>query len=362
MSASSPNDRIESAFASASEATGLPFDYFMTTAMRESSLDTQAAAPTSSARGLFQFIEQTWLGMVHSYGDALGLDEEAAQIERRADGRYSVSDPDAREDVLDLRYDPDLSAMMSGLYLQENATALERALGREVTVGEGYVAHVFGPGNGARLIGLAEGQPNTVAAEIFPTQADANRGLFYTRGGDPVSVRDLYDRLVSGYPDEAVETGGVPVLAAASAGNMPSASSRSASAADSNLPLDLTPAGFDALRTSDAVVPPDALATRGLFTAPDGANVPFFAGLYNPGGLAPTEISDDLLATSSVPPQAVPNPMARPEMGAIAALGGEGSDVGMPLDLTAFSRTGNLGSLYQNHAAQPVSQDLVPPV
>ena len=58
-------------------ATGSDFDYLLKTAQRESALDPQARAPTSSATGLFQFIEQTWLGMVKSEGPRFGLDEEA---------------------------------------------------------------------------------------------------------------------------------------------------------------------------------------------------------------------------------------------------------------------------------------------
>ncbi|MGL4729664.1 MAG: transglycosylase SLT domain-containing protein, partial [Bosea sp. (in: a-proteobacteria)] len=41
--------------------TGTDFGYLVRTAQRESALDPNAKARTSSATGLFQFIDQTWL-------------------------------------------------------------------------------------------------------------------------------------------------------------------------------------------------------------------------------------------------------------------------------------------------------------
>lgn len=346
--------RIEQAFAAASETTGLPFDFFMTTAMRESSLDVNAAASTSSARGPFQFIEQTWLGMVHEHGASLGLSEEAAGIERRSDGRFMMDDPQARETVLAMRHDPQLSAVMSGLYLQENAADLQYALGRQVTVGEGYVAHVFGPSGASRLISLSEQQPNRVAADVFPTQAAANRGLFYDRSGEPVSVRQLYDRLVDGFPSDPVSTQGLqrPMTAAAPVASTPVAPR------DPSQPLSLEPAGFDALPEA---VEPDQFAQMGLFSPAGRGAVPFFAALYRPDGVTTPEIAEDLVSThgeapsgsapASTPVGSVPpNPVAHP------------SGVGQPLDLVTFVQSGQLTSTYRNPAGIPVASELAPPV
>ena len=61
--------QVVSALKRASASTGAGFDFLMKMAVRESSLDPTAKAGTSSAAGLFQFIEQTWLGAVKQYGD-----------------------------------------------------------------------------------------------------------------------------------------------------------------------------------------------------------------------------------------------------------------------------------------------------
>ncbi|MFK7792190.1 MAG: hypothetical protein AB8B88_05905 [Devosiaceae bacterium] len=391
-SSASGGNRIEDAFTSASQATGLPFDYFMTTAMRESSLDVNAAATTSSARGPFQFIEQTWLGMMHEHGSSLGLSQEASSIERRSDGRFQVDDPAAREAVLAMRHDPQLSAVMSGLYLMENASDLQNALGRDVTVGEGYVAHVFGASGASRLISLAEQQPNRVAADVFPTAAAANRGLFYDRSGAPVSVSDLYDRLVGGFPTDTVPTQPAHTMAFAAPAAAPAFSAPApAMAPDGNTldgsPLELEPTGFDALPAADPVAP-DVFSQMGLFSAAGASsgpqagplagrgNLPFFAALYRPDGAVTPQLGEEFVSThgqSALADQALnasgerqpndipPNPVASPQsLGVVTP--GTATNVGVPLDLLGFVRSGQLSAAYTNPAASTERSQLLPPV
>ena len=64
LSRSSPGGDVKTALAAAANATGIDFAYLAAGASLESSLDPNAKAKTSSAAGLFQFIESTWSGMV----------------------------------------------------------------------------------------------------------------------------------------------------------------------------------------------------------------------------------------------------------------------------------------------------------
>ena len=66
----------------ASQATGASFNYLLATAQVESGLNPQAGASTSSARGLFQFIETTWLATIKQAGAALGFGRYADAISR----------------------------------------------------------------------------------------------------------------------------------------------------------------------------------------------------------------------------------------------------------------------------------------
>src|SRR3954463_15728862 len=87
-----PESHIVSALRNAAAVTGSDFHYLLGTAMRESSLKPDARSHSSSAAGLFQFIDQTWLGLVKEHGAAHGLSDYAAAIARDANGRYRATD------------------------------------------------------------------------------------------------------------------------------------------------------------------------------------------------------------------------------------------------------------------------------
>lgn len=217
------------------QASGVSFELLLATAQRESSLNASARAPTSSATGLFQFIESTWLTMVQRHGADHGLGAYAEAIETR-NGRPFVADTALRQDILNLRYDPELSARMAGELAQENAAFLESRLGRAPTAGELYAAHVMGPAGAVRLItAAAEGAPN--AAAIFPREAGANRWLFYTRDGEARSAAQLLARLDLG----GLDLDGVTAPAVAAEPPVMLASSESAPRAGERAPA--PPAG-----------------------------------------------------------------------------------------------------------------------
>ena len=179
------------------QTSGVGFDYLLATAQRESSLNPSAKAGTSTATGLFQFIEQTWLGVMKSAGAKLGLGTYADAITARSDGTYTVSDPATRQAILDLRRDPKVSATMAGALTQRNRDALGSALGREPTAGDLYAAHVLGARGAATLINSAQGSPARSAALDLPEAAAANRSLFYDKSGRPRSSSELYALLAT---------------------------------------------------------------------------------------------------------------------------------------------------------------------
>jgi soluble lytic murein transglycosylase-like protein len=88
--------RIAGAIKQAANTTGTSFEYLLATAKMESNFNPSAKASSSSARGLFQFIDQTWLGTVKEAGAQLGYGNYADAITRSSSGTYSVSDPAAR--------------------------------------------------------------------------------------------------------------------------------------------------------------------------------------------------------------------------------------------------------------------------
>jgi Transglycosylase SLT domain len=187
--------RIADAISRAARATGASFEYLLATAQIESNLNPKAQAPTSSAQGLYQFIDQTWLATVKRAGPALGLGTYADAIVPTAGGHYDVPDPTARAAIMKLRSDPTVSAMMAGAFTRSNAAELAGAIGRQPTEGELYIAHFLGPDGAGKLINAAIGDPNGSAAALFPQAAAANRSIFYDASGRARSAREVYGTL-----------------------------------------------------------------------------------------------------------------------------------------------------------------------
>src|SRR5947209_15146100 len=133
--------KIAGAIKQAATTTGSSFQYLLATAKMESNLNPSAAAPTSSARGLFQFIDQTWLGTVKEAGGQLGYGNYADAITKSSAGTYSVSDPDTRKAIMKLRDDPDAASAMAAVLTQSNSFKLTGMIGRRPTDNELYMAH-----------------------------------------------------------------------------------------------------------------------------------------------------------------------------------------------------------------------------
>ncbi|WP_460451875.1 lytic transglycosylase domain-containing protein [Alsobacter sp. SYSU BS001988] len=188
-----------------SEQTGTDFGYLLQTAQRESSLDPAAKAKSSSASGLFQFIEQTWLGLIKSKGAEHGLGSQAQAITQSQQGRYDVPDPAARQQILQLRNDPQTAAVMAGELTRQNTAALTSALGRAPSSGELYAAHFLGAAGAGELVKRAQSTPQASAADVFPDQAAANRAVFTDRAtGRPKTVGELYASLARAGAPQAI--------------------------------------------------------------------------------------------------------------------------------------------------------------
>lgn len=169
--------------------------------MRESNLNPAAKAGTSSATGLFQFIEQTWLGTVKAHGAEHGLKAYSDAIELGNDGRYRVADGALRQEILSLRKDPAIAALMAGEMTSETRGDMEAALGRGVSAGELYVAHFLGPRAAIKMITAAEATPGASAADMFPQAASANRCIFYDRNGGERSLAIVLASLKAKHED-----------------------------------------------------------------------------------------------------------------------------------------------------------------
>ena len=211
---------VRTAIASAAASTGVDFTYLINQARVESGFDPAAQARTSTATGLYQFIEQSWLGVVKAHGDAHGMGWAAAAIMQGPDHRWHVGDAATRDAILGLRRDPAAAATMAAELAADNKGALETRLGRPVAPVDLYLAHFLGLGGATRFLRAADADPAQAAATLFPAAAHANRRVFFARDGSPRSLAEVRDRFAArfdGRENSSAPSGSVRFATAGSA-------------------------------------------------------------------------------------------------------------------------------------------------
>lgn len=194
--ARSAQAQAQAAIVDAAQRTGVDFGYLLAQARIESGLNPQARARTSSATGLFQFLDQTWLATLDRHGERLGFGQLAQAIDTSG-GRARVTDPAMREAIMGLRYDPSASALMAGALAGDNGAQLQQVLGRAPDASELYLAHFLGPDGASRMLTTLQSSPDTPAASLMPGAARANRAIFYGEGGSPRTVAQVMDLIRS---------------------------------------------------------------------------------------------------------------------------------------------------------------------
>ena len=158
----------------------------------ESAGKPRAKNPRSTATGLGQFIDSTWLRMMRSY---------------RPDLVRSMS----RRQLLDLRFEPTMAREMVYRLASENRATLRRA-GLPATAGNLYLCHFLGPGG---AVSVLRANPHTPLVNIV------GRGVInanpFLRGNDAGWVVRWAARKMNGrVPKRSMQyaTASVPVLPA----------------------------------------------------------------------------------------------------------------------------------------------------
>ncbi len=194
---SSGASSVQSAIASASRKTGMDFSYLMGQAQLESGMRSDAKAGTSSASGLYQFIDQSWLRVMKQHGAEHGMAWASDAITTTSSGKMMVSDPATRRAILSLRNDPQTASLMAAEHASDNKDALQSTLGRDATGTDLYMAHFLGLGGAKSFLRTMASSPDRSAASLFPAAAHANRNVFYSSNGQARSLSDVYDRFAA---------------------------------------------------------------------------------------------------------------------------------------------------------------------
>ena len=195
---------VEAAIAHAAQATSVDFNYLLAQAEVESAMNPAARAGTSSATGLYQFIDSTWLDTVKKHGERFGLGAVADEIAVNSAGNAYVADPSRRAAILALRNDPQTASLMAAGLAEDNRAHLTPILGRQPSHAEMYLAHFLGAGGAGRFLSQMQTDPGQSAPALFARPAAANRGIFYSPDGSPRSLAQVMD-VIGGKLDRALE-------------------------------------------------------------------------------------------------------------------------------------------------------------
>jgi hypothetical protein len=140
--------------------------YLQTIALIESGGDKNAKAGTSSASGMFQFVEGTWKQMTKEMGKD-----------------YSLQD----------RFDPKKAAEVAEYFSKKQKTQIEKSTGREAGMTDMYMAHFLGAGGASKFLKAKDKDPSQSAAALDPAAAKANKNIYYDKTGKERSVQEVYD-------------------------------------------------------------------------------------------------------------------------------------------------------------------------
>ena len=163
------SERVIAAIKRASDMTGVDFGYLMAMAEKESSFNPNAKAKTSSAKGLFQFTDDTWEGVRKKYP------------------QYGIGPND--------QFDPEKNALMAALLTKENQKALQRVGVSNPTPTDLYLAHFAGASGAAKLIKAPD---NALAKDVMSAKAvQANRSIVFDKSGQPKTVAEVTGKFSS---------------------------------------------------------------------------------------------------------------------------------------------------------------------
>ena len=170
---------------------GMDPSYLVRLADRESHFDPFAESSTSTAAGLFQFTDNTWLCSLREFGPGLGL-VGSDQIWRDRRGVCKASAPDERARLLALRSDARLSTRVAAAFSLRNYRVLSAELGRRPTRTELYLLHFFGEETGLRFLQTYHANPNASALSLAKAGALANREIFFDGSAGSRSVKEVF--------------------------------------------------------------------------------------------------------------------------------------------------------------------------
>lgn len=165
----------------AAKLVGVDANLLLTVGMMESTLDPNAGAKTSGAKGLYQFIPDTWKEQMGIHANEFGIPAGATPFDATA------------------------NAILGAQYIKDAVGNAKKVIGnRQVNPVDIYMSHFLGPGGGRKFLKNLQANPDRIAAMDFgindppkKSPAKANRPVFAANDGkgDWMTYAQVYNRL-----------------------------------------------------------------------------------------------------------------------------------------------------------------------
>lgn len=175
-------DGMRNTISGVAKATGVDENLLMNAVAIESDFKPNAAAGTSSAKGVMQFTAGTWRETLKKYGSKYGYDQNTPPTDVKA------------------------SLLMGAHYFKDNLKSLSGKINRPIGVVEAYFSHFLGPGGAATFFKGLDSNPNDVAAQAMPDAAKANSSIFYA-GGRARTFGEVYQEVANRLQKKAKQYG-----------------------------------------------------------------------------------------------------------------------------------------------------------
>lgn len=189
----------------ASVELDVDFGVMALSAMLESDFGNNTVSPTSSARGMFQFIDSTWLILMKKYGDRIGHEAEsnAIQFDEKT-GKFSIKSDGriARESILAIRNDNRITSLIKAYQFKEEQIALNELGISKPHATDFYIAHLLGLGLAKKLYDLKNSHSSVelihAGSEGLRSAAELNPYFFYaSEKYQPLNAAESYARFYS---------------------------------------------------------------------------------------------------------------------------------------------------------------------
>ena len=186
---------VHEAIQKASTKTGFKADILGAMAYMESRFDNHAHAHKhiSSATGLFQFTNSSWLYSLMKHGDEIGLSSVSSNIYQTKTGRMALHRPKDEKYIMGLRKNSTISSILTAKVAQENQKMIEEIKGSQATPGDIYLTHVVGPNGMMKIHSALKTHPNISMASVLGEDVVRNnKNLFINENGHTKTVREAY--------------------------------------------------------------------------------------------------------------------------------------------------------------------------